>query len=96
MGTLPVPHLVIFHSHRRQRHHLGPLGLANLAIQPAAILGTANFDLAVNGTAAKSGGGSWSSLSDARLKKDIKTLNGALDRLAGSIAPGEEDDTKKA
>ncbi|MFD0981063.1 translocation/assembly module TamB domain-containing protein [Tropicimonas aquimaris] len=26
-----------------------PLGLANLAIQPAAILGTANFDLAVNG-----------------------------------------------
>lgn len=39
------------------------------------------FDLAVSGTAAKTGGGSWSSYSDARLKHDIAPLEGTLDRL---------------
>jgi hypothetical protein len=47
-------------------------------------IGTNNaqgFQLAVNGTAAKPGGGSWSTLSDARLKKNIQPLPGALDKL---------------
>jgi hypothetical protein len=47
-------------------------------------IGTGNaqgFQLAVNGTAAKPGGGSWSNFSDARLKKDIQPLTGALDTL---------------
>lgn len=39
------------------------------------------FDLAVSGTAAKSGGGSWSLFSDERLKHDIVPLSGTLDRL---------------
>ena len=39
------------------------------------------FALAVNGMAAKPGGGSWSSLSDRRLKKDVEPLCGALTRL---------------
>lgn len=40
------------------------------------------FDLAVNGSAAKPGGGSWSSFSDARLKKNIRPLGAdALERL---------------
>jgi len=37
--------------------------------------------LAVAGSAAKPGGGSWSVYSDERLKKNIKPLSGALDRL---------------
>jgi hypothetical protein len=47
-------------------------------------IGTNNaqgFQLAVNGTAAKPSGGSWSTLSDARLKKNIQPLTGALDKL---------------
>ncbi|MBU0640199.1 MAG: tail fiber domain-containing protein [Planctomycetes bacterium] len=39
------------------------------------------FQLAVNGSAAKPGGGSWSSFSDRRLKKNIAPLAGALTRL---------------
>jgi hypothetical protein len=40
------------------------------------------FRLAVNGTCAKPGGGSWAVLSDARLKQDITPLGpGMLDRL---------------
>ncbi len=47
-------------------------------------IGTGNaqgFQLAVNGSAAKPGGGSWSTLSDARLKKNVQPLTGALDKL---------------
>ncbi len=47
-------------------------------------IGTGNaqgFQLAVNGSAAKPGGGSWSTLSDARLKKNVRPLTGALDTL---------------
>lgn len=47
-------------------------------------IGTATpgaFLLAVNGDAAKPGGGEWSVFSDARLKRDIMPLSGALDRL---------------
>jgi hypothetical protein len=40
-----------------------------------------NFVLEVNGSAGKPGGGSWSSTSDARLKKNIHPLSGALDKL---------------
>ncbi len=39
------------------------------------------FQLAVNGFAAKPGGGSWSVFSDRRLKKNIEPLAGALDRM---------------
>jgi hypothetical protein len=40
-----------------------------------------SFDLAVSGTAAKTGGGSWAVFSDERLKHDIKPMAGTLDRL---------------
>jgi hypothetical protein len=40
-----------------------------------------SFDFAVNGTAAKTGGGSWAVFSDERLKHDIKPMAGTLDRL---------------
>lgn len=43
---------------------------------------TSGFDFAVNGTAAKLGGGSWSVYSDARLKHSVEPLQkGTLDRL---------------
>ncbi|MEM7754157.1 MAG: tail fiber domain-containing protein [Planctomycetota bacterium] len=42
---------------------------------------TPDFDLEVNGTAGKPGGGSWSNSSDRRLKTNIADLNGALDTL---------------
>jgi Chaperone of endosialidase len=41
----------------------------------------AGFKLEVNGSAGKPGGGSWSNSSDRRLKKNIHTLEGSLDRL---------------
>ncbi len=39
------------------------------------------YKLVVNGPAAKPSGGSWSSLSDARVKKNVEPLSGALSRL---------------
>ncbi|MEM7205404.1 MAG: FG-GAP-like repeat-containing protein [Planctomycetota bacterium] len=39
------------------------------------------FKLEVNGSAGKPGGGSWSVSSDARLKKNVRGLEGALDTL---------------
>ena len=39
------------------------------------------FKLAVNGAAAKPSGGQWSALSDARLKRNIEPLHGALERM---------------
>jgi hypothetical protein len=42
---------------------------------------TPGFTLHVNGTAGKPGGGSWAVASDARLKKNIRPLRGALDKL---------------
>ena len=41
----------------------------------------ANTQLQITGTARKPGGGSWASSSDRRLKKNIHTLTGSLDRL---------------
>lgn len=40
-----------------------------------------SFNLAVNGYAAKPGGGSWSALSDERLKQHITLMEGTLDKL---------------
>mgnify|MGYP000851868038 CR=1 FL=1 len=40
-----------------------------------------SFLLAVNGSAAKVGGGTWSIFCDSRLKHDIEPLSGTLDRL---------------
>jgi hypothetical protein len=42
---------------------------------------TPAFNLHVNGTAGKPGGGSWSVASDARLKRNIQPLRGVLDKL---------------
>ena len=39
------------------------------------------FNLAVNGFAAKPGGGSWSNLSDERLKRGIQPMKGTLEKL---------------
>lgn len=39
------------------------------------------FRLAVNGEAAKPGGGSWANFSDSRLKRDIAPMTGTLERL---------------
>lgn len=50
-------------------------------VSQAIGIGTAaisSFKLAVNGSAAKPGGGSWSTLSDRRTKHDIQPLRGAL------------------
>jgi hypothetical protein len=52
-------------------------GLSTLGIGGAA----GGFTLGVNGSAGKPGGGSWSALSDARLKKNIQPLDGSLERL---------------
>jgi hypothetical protein len=54
------------------------------------------FTLAVNGGAAKPGGGSWSVFSDARLKHGIEPLRGTLDRLLGLRGVSfEYDDPEK-
>jgi hypothetical protein len=45
-----------------------------------------NYKLLVNGTAAKPGGGEWTDASDERLKKNIKPLISALDRMLGCAA----------
>ncbi len=39
------------------------------------------FKLAVNGPAAKPNGGQWSALSDARVKRNVEPLHGALERM---------------
>ncbi|MDM7915968.1 MAG: tail fiber domain-containing protein, partial [Candidatus Eisenbacteria bacterium] len=60
---------------------IGPLHTsARLAINYAS---PTTFKIACNGDAAKPGGGSWSVLSDARLKRNIQPLHGALDRVLG-------------
>jgi len=57
------------------------------ALQPTSgnvIIGSSaipSYKLQVNGSAAKPGGGSWSDSSDARLKKDVKTIENALDKI---------------
>ena len=41
-----------------------------------------SFDLAVAGSAAKTGGGSWAVFSDQRLKKNITSMTGSLDTIS--------------
>ncbi len=43
--------------------------------------GAPTFNLEVNGSAGKPGGGSWSNSSDRRLKKNIRDLDSSLDKL---------------
>lgn len=61
-------------------------GLSRLAITSGGLVGInttdpLGFTFSVNGSASKPGGGSWSLYSDARLKRDIRPLEGTLDRL---------------
>ncbi len=63
----------------RSRPTITGSGFALPPMPTAATSGSAptthrGFQLAVNGTAAKPGGGSWSTLSDARLKKNVRAL----------------------
>ncbi len=57
----------------------------NMYLSPSGAVGIGTmgpvFTLHVNGDAGKPGGGSWSNTSDVRLKKNIETLDGALDAL---------------
>ena len=53
---------------------IGQLGIGSSAFTPS-------FDLHVDGSAGKPGGGSWSVASDARLKTDVVPLEGALEQL---------------
>jgi hypothetical protein len=55
------------------------IGTSGVGIKTAAV---SSWALAVNGNAAKPGGGSWSVFSDKRLKQDIESIQpGILDRL---------------
>jgi hypothetical protein len=55
------------------------IGTSGVGIKTAAV---SSWALAVNGNAAKPGGGSWSVFSDKRLKHDIESIQpGILDRL---------------
>ena len=60
-------------------------GAPSMVVDPAGQVGigtsTPTFLLEVNGSAAKPGGGSWSTTSDARLKKNVRDLEGALETL---------------
>jgi hypothetical protein len=57
-------------------------GTERLRIEPNGDVGIGttnpNYKLEVNGTAAKTGGGSWSNASDRRLKKDIRPFSDGL------------------
>jgi hypothetical protein len=61
------------------------LGGDRLTVTTAGFVGIGttapDATLSVNGTADKPGGGSWTVFSDARLKKNVQPLEGALDRL---------------
>jgi len=60
-------------------------GLTRLTVKDQGLVGIGDsnpgFTLEVNGSAGKPGGGSWSVSSDARLKKNVRDLDGALDDL---------------
>jgi hypothetical protein len=59
---------------RQDRLTINPVGMGIGTTTPG-------FLLHVNGSAGKPGGGSWSVASDERLKKNIRPLTGALDKL---------------
>ena len=60
--------------------------IGNGVISGVLTVGTATpqttFKLGVSGTAAKTGGGSWSVFSDKRLKKNITSMTGSLDTIS--------------
>jgi hypothetical protein len=58
----------------------GPLTVSNESIG-AAFSATADGNLTITGIATKPGGGTWAAPSDARLKRNVAPLTGALDRL---------------
>jgi hypothetical protein len=64
---------------------IGGGGNKNFVINTTGFVGIGTtapgFNLHVNGTAGKPGGGSWSAASDKRLKKNIRPLAGALNKL---------------
>jgi len=67
-----------------QEDNLAPrMSIMNMDINGNVGIGTTSpaFKLEVNGTAGKPGGGSWSVSSDARLKKNVHDLEGALETL---------------
>jgi hypothetical protein len=62
-------------------HFRDPSGFWFLGGPVSIGTGPTPFLLAVNGNAAKPGGGTWAVLSDERTKKNIERLDGSLDRL---------------
>lgn len=64
---------------------IGGGGNKNFVINTTGAVGIGTtapvFNLHVNGSAGKPGGGSWSVASDQRLKKNIRPLSGALEKL---------------
>ncbi|MDZ7726638.1 MAG: tail fiber domain-containing protein [Candidatus Campbellbacteria bacterium] len=65
--------------------HLSRGSTSAIAIDSTADVGiktaSPSYDLEVNGSAAKPGGGSWTDSSDERLKTNIQEVDGALDKL---------------
>ena len=84
-GTIGSPHFTVLNNRSNGNLVLaaGPGGgdvivsSGNVGISTS----TPEFLLHVNGTAGKPGGGSWATASDARLKKNIVDLDGALESL---------------
>lgn len=64
-----------------QSYNDRPLALNPLGNAVGIGINQPTFTLHVNGSAGKPGGGSWSVASDARLKKNVEPLAGALERL---------------
>lgn len=66
--------------------YLGTNNTIDIAVTPAGEVGIGTLDpagflLAVNGDAAKPGGGAWSTFSDRRLKRNIKPMRNVLPQL---------------
>jgi hypothetical protein len=84
LGQITAANLVMDNNEVQARNNESPASLYINANGGSVGINTNNaqgFQLAVNGTAAKPGGGSWSTLSDARLKKNVQPLTGSLDKL---------------
>lgn len=84
----PSGRLLLYSSAHAYPVAIGPTGTGGLFVDTEGNgsnvgIGTEAplFKLHVNGIAGKPGGGSWANSSDRRLKKNVHTLDGALDRL---------------
>jgi hypothetical protein len=84
-GTPGSPHLTVRNARVNGNIVLSPgAGGGDVIISGGSVgisTSAPEFLLHVNGTAGKPGGGSWATASDARLKKNIVDLEGALDSL---------------